>query len=261
MNSSLLLGAWFFASTLLSAMTHADTVRVAAASNFIAPMKNLVDVFQASTTHSIKVSHGSSGKLFAQISQGAPFDLFLSADQDKPERLLSNGLAISGTDFRYARGQLALLSAHARQIKKHPPDIINKKALSIDLLKQLKSAGFNRLAIANPKLAPYGASAQQFLIAQGLLDAVKDKLVFGENIAQTYQFVYSGSADLGLVAHSQLKEGDLYTLLPLEQYPAISQQAVLLKHGQDKIAAKEFMHFLQSAKARVIIRSYGYHTF
>ena len=244
----------FLLSLLLlavSAACYAETIRIAAASNFIEPMKALTGVFQDKTSHRVKVSYASSGKLFAQISQGAPFDVFLSADQDKPSRLISSGLAIPESRFSYARGQLALVASDSESL----PGINNAQALQ-DLL---RSGSYHKLAIANPKHAPYGLAAKRYLQQADLWQLTEQKLVYGENIAQTYQFVFSGNAGLGLVARSQLKDGDDFWLLPANKYPAILQDAVLLTSAQDNIAATAFIDFLKSDQARELIWSYGYH--
>jgi len=237
---------------------HADTVRLAVASNFIAPAKALAKSFQAKTSHQVKVSYGSSGKLFAQISQGAPFDIFLSADQEKPSKLVAGKLAAPDSQFSYAQGQLVLVSHKAigRSSNNHLPGINNATALKA----ALESGAINKLALANPKLAPYGKAAQQYLQQQGLWQPLTHKFVFGENIAQTYQFVYSGNAEYGLVARSQLKSEDDHWLIPVQDYPEILQDAVLLQHAQDNMAAHAFMDFLKSPQSKELIRSYGYHT-
>ena len=228
---------------------HAETVNVAVAANFIAPLQAIARLFEAETHHQLKVSSGSSGKFYAQIKNGAPFQILLSADQEIPARLENEGLAVKGSRFTYATGQLVLWSA--------TPGLIDTQA---DILKQGR---FNKLAIANPKLAPYGRASIETLHSLALLDQIKNKIVTGENIAQAHQFVLTGNAEIGLIAASQVyKDGALTSgsawLVPAELHTPIAQDAVLLNGGKDSPAATSLMHYLQSETARTIIMSYGY---
>jgi len=232
-----------------SFVVRADEVLVAAASNFSAPMKVLKAHFESDTGHRIKLSFGSSGKLFAQIQHGAPFQVFLSADQDKPKTLLESGRAVAGSDFTYATGALALWSASE-----------GGEPLNIDVLRR---ADLNHLALANPKLAPYGLAALQTLQALQLDQTTKQFWVVGENIAQTHQFVSSGNAEYGFVALSQIQQPGKpiigrHWIVPSTLHNPIHQDAVLLTLGQNSPAAKALLMFLQSMRAQQVIASYGY---
>ena len=234
--------------TLLSAPLMAAEVKVAVASNFAAPMKTIVEHFQRETGHKAILSYGSSGKFFAQIRQGAPFDVFLSADQTKPEALEKSNQVISGSRFTYALGTLVLWSADATRID--------------GTASALTSSKYNRLAIANPRLAPYGQAAMDVLRALGLQP---EHIIQGENIAQTFQFVSSGNADLGFIALSQIQHGGQLErgsawLVPRELYRPIRQDAVLLLRGRDNPAAAALLDFLKSDDAHEIIIRYGYLT-
>lgn len=236
--------------SLLVSVAQADTVTVAVAANFTAPMKEIASQFEAGTSHTVRMSFASSGKFFAQIKNGAPFEVFLSADAAKPLALEKQGLAVAGSRFTYAQGALILWSPNAAYITKDGPAL-------------LKTAPFRHLAIANPKLAPYGLAATETLQHLGLLDKLTAKLVRGENIAQTYQFVESGNAELGFVALSQvMKAGKLSRgsgwQVPTTLHSPIRQDAVLLKHGEHNAAAKALLDYLKSADAAKIIQAYGY---
>lgn len=225
----------------------ADTAHIAVAANFAMPMKVLADRFEQATGHSLALSSGSTGKFYTQIRNGAPFDVLLAADDDTPARLLREGDAVATRN--YAIGRLVLWSANPRLID------------GTDAV--LKQNRFGKLAVANPKLAPYGAAARETLARLGLLDAVASKLVVGENIGQTYQFAASGNADLGFVALSQvmqdgkLTQGSMWRV-PTQLYAPIRQDAALLKHGADNAAARALLDFLGTPGAQAIIRGYGY---
>lgn len=228
----------------------ADTVTIAVASNFSATAELLADSFRQQTGHKVRVSTGSSGKLYAQILHGAPFDVFMSADELRPKALEDQGLTVAGSRFSYAQGQLVLWSQR-------------KQYAGADCLAVLRSLDFNHLAIANPRTAPYGAAAQDWLEHLGLWSLVQSKLVTGENIGQTFHFAASGSAALALVAASQLKAkkvspGTCQYAVPATGHRPILQQAVLLKRARKNQAAKEFVIFLQSAKSTDIIGQHGY---
>lgn len=234
------------------ALVQAENVHIAVASNFTHTMKELITEFEKQSTHTIKASYGSSGKIYAQIKHGAPFDIFFSADQNKPALLFDEGLT-HNKPFTYALGALALWSN-------------NPQFKGQDLKQKLQTGDFNKLALANPKLAPYGLAAMDVLDNLNLREATNNKWVKGENIAQTYQFVASANADLGFIALSQIirqKNNQThnaqpeYWLVPSNLYTPIRQDAVLLK---DKAAAIEFIQFLKLPSSQKIIQSYGYKT-
>ena len=226
----------------------AEQALVAVASNFAAPARVIALAFEHESGHSVRLSQGSSGKLYAQIHHGAPFDLFFSADTEKPALLVKEGLAIEGSQRTYARGALALWT-------------INDGAI-IDSA-TLRAGDFSRLAQANPRLAPYGLAAQQVVAGLGLTETLAAKLVIGENISQAYQFVATGNAEFGFVALSQiftdggLERGSMWRV-PQQLHASIAQDVVLLARGQNNAAAREFMAFLTSAAAVEIIRDFGY---
>jgi len=227
----------------------AEDVQVAVAANFTAPMQAIAAAFAQDTGHKARLAFGSSGKFYAQIRHGAPFQVLLSADDETPARLEQEGMAVAGTRFTYAIGRLALWSAQAGTVDARG-----------DVLKQ---GGYAHLAIANPKLAPYGAAAIEVLKNRGLLDAVQPKFVQGENIAQTWQFVASGNAELGFVALSQItKDGKLTGgsawIVPANLHAPIRQDAVILAAGKGNAAASALMAYLKSEKAKSVIRAYGY---
>ncbi|MGA8862866.1 MAG: molybdate ABC transporter substrate-binding protein [Gallionella sp.] len=236
-------------SGLMSSPVFASEVNAAVASNFSAPMKQIADVFQKESGDTVKLSFGSTGKFYAQIRGGAPFDVFFAADTATPQRMEQEGLTVNGSRFVYALGKLVLWSAQ-------PGYVDDQGAV-------LRKGGFGKLAIADPKLAPYGVAAQQTLEHLGLWDALQPKLVTGENITQTYQFVATGNAELGFVALSQvMRDGKLSAgsswLVPSDMYQLIQQSAVLLAGAKDKAAAQAFLDFLKGDKAAAVIRSYGY---
>lgn len=238
-------------SQLMFTTALADEVYVAVAANFTAAAKDIAAQFEQDTGHKAILSFGSSGKFFAQIQHGAPFQVFLSADQAKPQALEDAQLVAPGSRFTYAVGKLALWSSK--------PGLVDKNHSA------LQTGDFNKLALANPKLAPYGAAAVQVLQQLDLIADTQARWVQGENIAQTYQFVASGNADLGFVALSQIMaKGHIKTgsswIIPDQLYNPIRQDAVLLKSAQDNAAAKTFIAYLNGAKARDIIHSYGYQT-
>lgn len=231
---------------LFVSTSNAEQTNIAVASNFSTPMKSLIKDFEKNSSHQIKASFASSGKFYAQIKHGAPYDLFLSADQDKPKRLAQEGFVSSQRPFTYALGALALWSS---------------KAKLAENLMTLKSGRFNKLAFANPKLAPYGLAAIETLNHLGLTEATQPKWIQGENIAQTYQFVSTGNADLGFVALSQISHASpqgSYWIVDRDLYNPIQQDAVLLKRGEDNAAAVAFWHYLHSDHAQTLIQSYGY---
>jgi len=227
----------------------AEKARIAVASNFTSTMQQLVRQFEQQTGYRVITSYGSTGKLFAQITNGAPFDAFLAADSARPRRLEGLGLIADGRRFTYAKGELALWSP---------------QATSADhLLRMLREGDFRYLAIANPKTAPYGYAAEQLLDKLGLAGRYAKRTAKGENIAQTYQFIYSGNAQLGFVARAQLNDagtdlpGAVWPV-PTDMYTPIEQQAVLLKRGEVSTAARAFMDFLRSEQALAMIAESGY---
>lgn len=240
----------FVVSSLLLATTaHAAEVNVAVAANFTAPMKQIAAEFEKETGHKSVISYGASGKFYAQIKNGAPFQLFLSADDEKPLQLEKDGLTVSGSRFTYAIGTLVLWSPRS--------GFVDEKG------EVLSKGQFSKLAIASPKLAPYGAAAIEVLTKQGLLAMLSPKFVQGENISQAFQFVSTGNAELGFVALSQvMKDGKISSgsawIVPGTLHSPIRQDAVLLATGKDNTAARALLVYLKSDKAKKIIRSYGY---
>lgn len=234
---------------LMSSSAMAGEVSVAVASNFAAPMERLAPLFQKESGHTVKVTTGASAKLYAQIKGGAQFDVFLSADEEMPKQLMQDGLAVSGTRFVYATGRLVLWSSQ--------PGLVDEKA------SVLNRGNFNMLAIANPRYSPYGVAAKETLTKLIMWNAMQEKLTKGESTAQTYQMVASEKVDLGFIALSQvMRDGRVSTgswwLVPPEMHQPIRQSAVLLAHAKDPAAAKEFLAFLKSEKARVVMRGFGY---
>lgn len=223
----------------------AAEARIAVAANFSVAAKALQQDFEQRSGQRLLLSFGSTGKLYTQIYQGAPFELLLAADAERPERAERQGLAVAGSRITYALGGLALWSSANRT--------------QAQLLEQLRLGDYQHLALANPRSAPYGAAAVQVLRALAL-ESEPGKQVYGENIAQTYQFVASGNAELGFVALAQLinKPQAHYWVVPQEYYQPIRQQAVLLKRGQSSPAAREFLAYLLTDEARAIIKACGY---
>lgn len=227
----------------------ADEVNVAVAANFTAPMNAIAAQFEKDTGHKAKLAFGSSGRFYAQIKNGAPFQLFLSADDETPARLAQDGVADAPSRFTYAIGRLVLWS-----IK---PGFVDVKG---DVL---RSGKFRKLAIANPKTAPYGRAAVETLTKLGLLATVQPRFVQGENIAQTFQFTQTGNADLGFVALSQvMKDGKVSEgsawVVPAEMHQPIRQDVILLATGRGNAAAEALLTYLKTDKAKAVIRSFGY---
>jgi molybdate transport system substrate-binding protein len=234
---------------LAAAQGRAADVQVAVAANFAAPLSQIGEAFSAATGHTLKVSAGATGKFYTQIHAGAPFEVLIAADDTTPRKLVAEGLAVAGTDFTYAIGALVLWSAQ-------PGYVDDQGAV-------LASGRFAHLAIANPKVAPYGAAALEVLKARGLTDALAPRLVTGESIAQAYQFVATGNAELGFVALSQVAVPGQplvgsYWRVPKSLYSEIRQDAVLLKVGEKNPAAAALLAFLKSDAARQIIQRWGY---
>ena len=225
---------------ILTPTAQAGEVRIAVASNFAEVTRPLIQEFMQTTGHHVIASYASTGKLYAQIVNGAPFEIFLAADRERPRKLEAREIAVKGTRFTYAVGQLVLWS------RKVP---LESEAVLAELQ-------FDHLAIANEKFAPYGRAAMEYLSHLGLWEEVQPRLVRGENIGQAFQFVHSGGTELGLVARAQVRDREGFTYaIPSELYAAIDQQAVMLKESE---TARVFLAFLQSGKAQHIIKSHGY---
>lgn len=229
----------------------ADEVQIAVASNFTAPAKRIAADFESATGHKALLAFGATGKFYAQIRNGAPFEVLLAADDETPARLETEGAALAGSRFTYAIGTLALWS-------RNPAAVDNKGEV-------LRKGGFAHLAIANPRLAPYGAAALETLTALKLADTLQTRLIQAENIAQAHQFVASGNAELGFVALAQvmqdggIKEGSAW-IVPATLHAPIRQDAVILERGKGKPAAEAWMAFLKGEKAKAVIRAHGYQT-
>ncbi|MFN9727150.1 molybdate ABC transporter substrate-binding protein [Acidovorax sp.] len=229
----------------------ADSVSVAVAANFAAPMQKIVAAFEADTGHKVTVSLGASGKFYAQITHGAPFQVLLSADEATPARLEREGKVVANSRFTYATGALVLWSAQ--------PGLVDDQGAV------LRHGRFRHIALANPKVAPYGAAALQVMETMGVATALQPRWVLGENIAQTFQFVASGNAQLGFVALSQVMEGGRMAQgsawrVPTSLHAPIRQDAALLLAGRDNAAAIALLRYLRSEKARKIMHDHGYDT-
>jgi molybdate transport system substrate-binding protein len=238
--AALLLSGW---------AAHADQVQVAVAANFTGPMQAIAPLFEHATGHKTSLSFGATGKFYAQIVNGAPFEVLLAADDETPARLEREAQAVAGSRFTYAIGKLVLWSAD--------PHRVDAKG------EVLKKGGFKHLALANPKTAPYGAAAVQAMSNLGVMDTLKPLFVQGENISQTQQFVSTGAAELGFIAYSQvMKNGKIGFgsgwLVPGDLYNPIRQDAVLLAKGQNNPAAAALLAFLKSEQGQTVIRSFGY---
>lgn len=234
---------------LAAGILHAEDIQVAVAANFAAPMQVIARNFEAETGHRLHLAFGATGKFYAQIRNGAPFQVLLAADDETPAKLEKEAMAQTGSRFTYAIGKLVLWSAKSGYVD--------------DKGEVLKKGDFTKLALANPKLAPYGAAAMEVLGKLGVLGAVQPKFVLGENIAQTWQFVGTGNAELGFVALSQvMKEGRISTgsawIVPANMHTPIRQDAVILSSGQGNAAAEALMKYLKGDKAKAIIKGYGY---
>jgi molybdate transport system substrate-binding protein len=232
-----------------SLAAQAAEVRVAVAANFAGPMKVLAEGFEKATGHKAVLSSGSTGKFYAQIRSGAPFDVFLAADAESPARLEKEGATVPGSRFTYATGRLVLWSAR--------PGLVDAKG------EVLERGQFAHIALAAPKLAPYGAAAVETMTRLGVLARLEPKFVQGESIGQAFGFVSSGNAELGFVALSQvweygkLRSGSAW-IVPAELHSPIRQEAVLLARGKDNAAAVALVAFLKSDAAQAVIRSFGY---
>jgi len=239
----------FLSFLSLMAPAQAGDALLAVAANFTAPMQKIAQAFEQDTGHKAVLSFGATGSFYAQIKNGAPFDVLLAADDDTPLKIEKEGLSVVGSRFTYATGQLVLWSKQA--------------GLVDDKGEVLRSGKFQKLAIANPKLAPYGLAATETLTQLGLLSELQPKIVMGESIGQTYQFLVTENAQLGFVALSQvfadgkITQGSAW-VVPAKLHNPIQQDAVLLNSGKSNPAAAALLTYLKSDKARAIIKSYGY---
>lgn len=228
---------------------NAAEVSIAVAANFTAPMQRIAAQFEKDTGHKAVLSFASTGRLYAQIKNGAPFDILLAADDKTPARLIEEGHAVAGSRFTYAIGKLVLWSKDSNRVDADG--------------QVLRSAAFDRIAVAEPKLAPYGAAAVEVMSRLGVWEALQPKAVYGESIAQTYQFVASRNAQLGFVAMAQvyadgrISEGSAW-VVPSNLYTPIRQDAVLLRRAGNNSAAKALMDYLRTDQALAIIRAFGY---
>jgi molybdate transport system substrate-binding protein len=241
--------SFLFWGLLLACAAHADEVQVAVAANFTAPMQQIAAEFEKDTGHKVMLSFGATGKFFAQISNGAPFEVLLAADDETPARLEKEFLAAPHSRFTYAIGKLVLWSAQAGYVDARG--------------EILKSGEFKHLALANPKTAPYGAAAIEAMKKLGALESVQSRFVQGENVAQAHQFVASGNAELGFVALAQVyKDGRITSgsawIVPASLHAPIRQDAVVLAKGKHNRAAAALTDYLKANKVRAIIKSYGY---
>lgn len=233
----------------LAFCAQAGEVAVAVAANFAAPVQRIAQAFEQETGHKVRLSLGSTGHFYAQIRHGAPYDVLLAADDETPLKLVQEGLAVPDSRFTYAIGRLVLWSQQ--------PDWVDGQG------QVLRSGKFQKLAMANPKLAPYGAAAQEVMQRMGVWSALQSRVVQGESIGQAYQFVATQNAPLGFVALSQVwldgkvREGSAW-IVPADWHTPLQQDAVGLVRGRDNAAAQAWMRHLKSDKARAIIRSYGY---
>jgi molybdate transport system substrate-binding protein len=232
---------------LLSGHAYAATTNVAVAANFTEPAKEIAQLFENKTGHKVLLSFGATGQFYTQIVQAAPFQVFLSADQSTPKKLVDEGFAFADSLFTYAVGKLVLFSANATTV--------NGEQTLLD-------AKFNKIAIADPLTAPYGTAAVETMKSLSVYDRLVGKIVQGSNIAQTFQFVDTGNAELGFVALSQVvtTKGGSKWIVPPNLYSSIRQDAVLLRSGADNEAAKAFFAFLKGAEATAVIERFGYGT-
>lgn len=237
---------------LFSALVSAESTTIAVAANFTKTIEVVGKAFEAETGHQVKFSFGPTGKLYAQIKNGAPFDAFFGADERRPKKTIEDGLGIKQSYFVYAQGQIVLYSSKYR-VDRQPIEV-------------LRSADFRHLAIANPKTAPYGERAVAFLKKKGLYEGVKSRIVNGESIAHAFQYVVTHNAPIGFVALSQVVDPaspvygkGAYWVVPASDYAPINQGALILKRGESNVATRAFIDFMKTPKAIAIIKRYGYH--
>lgn len=231
----------------IPAQAQAADTNVAVAANFTAPAKEIAQIFEGKTGHKAVLSFGATGQLYTQITQAAPFQVFLSADQSTPKKLAEEGSAVADSLFTYAVGKLVLFSAS--------PGLVTGE-------QTLRDGRFSKIAIANPTTAPYGAAAVETMKALGVYDALAGKIVQGNNIAQTFEFIDTGNAELGFVALSQVikRSGGSRWIVAANLYNPIRQDAVLLRGGAGSEAAKAFLAFLKGPEADAVIERFGYAT-
>ena len=241
----ILLSVGAVLTAIASSACHAEVVRVAVAANFTEAAKEIGAQFEVQSGHAVVFSFSSTGQIYAQITQGAPFDVFLAADQVRPERAVQEGYAVSDTRFTYATGRIALFSQDSEMVKGE---------------RTLDRSPFAKLAIANPVTAPYGSAAIETMKALGVYKALEDKIVQGGNIAQAYQFVATGNAELGFVALSQVAQHHAGSrwVVPESFHSVIAQDTVLLNRGANNNAARAFMTFLKGPAARAVKEKFGY---
>ncbi len=249
MVPAIMIGIGFMLAALVQAApVYADQVQAAVAANFIPPFREIAEEFQKATGHQVQISAGSSGKFYAQIKNGAPFEVFFSADDERPKRLEHEGLGVQGQRFTYAIGRLVLWSPE--------PKLVNGE-------ETLRNGTFNHLAMANPKTAPYGTAAMQVMQKLGVWESLQPRLVQGENLGQTIGFIDSGNAQLGFLALSQVMDPKLKGKgsrwdVPTSLHDPIRQDALLLTNGRNNAAAKALVEFMHGAQAQGIIQRYGY---
>lgn len=233
------------ATTSLTVAAQADSVNVAVAANFTDAANEIAAAFAEASDHEAVLSFGATGQFYTQITQGAPFEVFLAADDERPTTAVEEGYGVEGSVFTYAIGQLVLYSVEEGKVT--GPET-------------LEAADFERIAIANPETAPYGKAAVETMQSLGVYDALQPKIVQGQNIGQTYQFVETGNAEVGFVALGQVSQTDAGSrwVVPQEHFEPIRQDAVLLKNGEANPAAAAFLEFLKGDEASAIIEKYGY---
>jgi molybdate transport system substrate-binding protein len=241
------LAAAFAALLLTSGTVHAADINVAVAANFTEPAKEIAQLFETATGNRAILSFGATGQFYAQITQGAPFQVFLSADASTPRKLVDDGIAVADSRFTYAVGKIVLFSAN-------PALVVGEQTL--------REAKFNKIAVADPAAAPYGAAAVETMKHLSVYDTLASRIVQGSNIAQTFQFVDSGNADLGFVALSQVttRPGGSRWIVPENLYSPIRQDAVQLRARTENEAAKAFLLFIKGPEAGKVIEKYGYGT-
>lgn len=230
---------------LFSGAARADKAHVAVSANFTEPVKEIAAAFKAESGHDVVLSFGSAGQFYTQIKQEAPFEVFLSGDEDRPKKLIEEGIAVAGSRFTYAIGKLVLWS--------RDPGLVKGE-------ETLREGRFNKLAIGNPLAGPYPVAAIALMKSLNLYDRLKPKFVEGATISQVYQFIDTGNAEVGFVALSQVMDGANGSrwIVPQDMYPTIQQDAVLLRKGANNPAAVAFLVFLKGGRARAIIAKYGY---
>jgi len=242
-----LVAAFATVTVVTSGLAHAASTNVAVAANFTEPAKEIAQLLESKTGHKAILSFGATGQFYTQIKQAAPFQVLLSADEATPKKLADEGLALGDSLFTYAVGKLVLFSGNAGLVTGE---------------QTLRDGKFGKIAIANPTTAPYGAAAVETMKALGVYDALGAKIVQGNNIAQTFQFIETGNAEIGFVALSQVigREGGSRWIVTANLYGPIRQDAVLLRSGADNDAAKAFLAFLKGPEANAVIEKYGYAT-